>query len=100
MMNRMTSLVAVLGLSLAGAACQSGGGFSTASDNNTEFNSTNSASNTDIRSSDKMNVHDNLHSNDQNSPTARSGNDMGQFGNPDGTNRPDSTNSGGTAIDR
>jgi hypothetical protein len=62
MMTRIASLVAVLGISLAGAACQSSGtnGFSAENDQN--LNSTNTASSTDINnSSDKLNVHNNMH---------------------------------------
>ena len=61
MMTRFASLVAVLGLSLAGAACQSGGTSSFSAENDQNFDSTNTASSTDIRSNDKLNVHNNMH---------------------------------------
>ena len=69
MMTRFASLVAVLGLSLAGAACQSSGTGSFSAENDQNFDSTNTASSTDIRSNDKLNVHNNMHSSDQNNST-------------------------------
>ena len=70
MMTRIASLIAVLGISLAGAACQSSGtgSFSAENDQNQSLNSTNTASSTDINNNnDKLNVHNNMHSNDRNS---------------------------------
>jgi hypothetical protein len=107
MMTRISSLFAIVGLSLAGAACQSSGGFNTAENDNfnSSYNSTNTASSTDIRSNDKTNVHNNIHSSDLNNPSARSGSDVGSLGNPgspggDANMSNGSTNSSGTAIDR
>jgi hypothetical protein len=108
MMNRITALAATVALSLAGAACQSSGTFDTASNDsfNNNFSSTNTASSTDIRSNDKMNVHNNIHSRDLNNPTAHSGSDVGNLGNPgspggDRSNLDnDSMNNSGSAIDR
>lgn len=93
MMNRFTALVAVIGLSLGGAACQNSGGFS--ADADTDFRSTNTASSTDFRSSDKTHIHNNnIRSSDVDS-TVRSESQMNQpkLGN-------DSMNSSGTADDR
>lgn len=107
MMNRIMTLVAVLGVSMAGAACQNSGGFTADADTDATFNSTSTASTTEIRSNDKMNIHNNIHSKHTNNPTAHSGSDVGSLGNPgspggDVSERMSNgtINSSGTASDR
>jgi hypothetical protein len=83
MMNRCLSLVAVVGLSLAGAACES---YSANNDWSSTPNDRTSL-NSNMNGSTNMNAPtaSNVPSSDANNPTAHSPSDMGNLGNPDGT---------------